>query len=96
MTLPVGVAELFVAVLVAGVGLLNAGLPLAAWTRSHDSRFLLLAGSNVALAALGAVWLWGQLPVSPPAFAHAELPVLSIALVVVLLGLAATLWPRRA
>ena len=92
---PVSLLELFVAVLVTGVALLNAGVPLAAWARSRDSRFVLLAGGNLALAALGGLWLWGQLPGSPPPYTEVPLPALSIVLVAVLLGLAATLWPRH-
>jgi hypothetical protein len=91
----VGLAELFVAVLIAGISLVNAAVPAAAWSRSRDSRFLLLAGANMGLAALGLVWTWGQLPWDPPAWAAVQLPVLGLALLVTLLLLATTLWPRR-
>lgn len=90
-----GLAELFVAALVTGLSLVNASVPAAAWSRARDGRFLLLAGANMLLAVLGAVWLWGQLPVSPPSFAASELPVLLLALGVALLLLASTLWRRR-
>lgn len=91
-----GLAELFFAVLIVGVSGVNAGLPVAAWTRSHDGRFLLLAAASAVLGVLGAVWTWGQLPLNPPSYAEAQLPVLVIALVATLLLLATTLWPRRA
>ena len=90
-----GLAELFVSVLIVGISCVNAAPPAAAWARSRDGRFLILSSANVALAVLGLVWVWGQLPWSPPAWASAELPVLLIALLVTLLFLATTLWPRR-
>jgi type II secretory pathway pseudopilin PulG len=92
----VGLLELFVAVLVIGVSLVNAGPPVAAWSRSRDVRFLFLAASNVGLALLGAVGAWGQLPYSPPAWAVLQLPVLALLLLVVLLLLVTTVLPRRA
>jgi hypothetical protein len=91
----VGLVELFVAVLVVGLSCLNAAPPVAAWPRSGDGRFLLIAAAQLALAALGAVWTWGQLPLNPPSWAIAQLPVLSVALLVALLFLATTIWPRR-
>jgi hypothetical protein len=92
----VGLIELFFAVLIVGVSAVNAGVPVAAWTRGHDGRFLLLAAANAVLAVLGALWTWGQLPVNPPSYAGAQLPVLALALVAALLLLATTLWPRHA
>lgn len=91
-----GLAELFLAVLIVGVSAVNAAVPIAAWTRAHDSRFLLLATANLGLAALGVVWTWGQLPGNPPSYSAVQLPVLAIALVATLLFLAATLSPRHA
>lgn len=91
-----GLLELFVAVLITGISAVNAGLPVAAWSRARDGRFLFLAAANLAFVALGATWVWGQSPTNPPSFAVAGLPVLILALLVVLLSLAATLWPRAA
>ncbi|MGB6501518.1 MAG: hypothetical protein WBG19_09010 [Thermoplasmata archaeon] len=87
--------ELFVAVLIAGVSCLNAAMPFVAWSRSRDGRFLMLAGSNAGLVALGAVWAWGQLPVAPPSWAVASLHPELLVLAVALLSLATTLWPRH-
>ena len=92
---PMGLAELFLAVMVVGVSGINAALPVSAWRRVHDARFLFLATANITLAALGAIWTWGALPVGPPSYAVAQLPVLALALVVAFFFLAATLWPRR-
>jgi hypothetical protein len=91
----VGLPELFTAVLIVGISCVNAGPPAAAWARSGDARFGLLAGANAVLALLGALWVWGELPVSPPSWTGAQLPVLGVALLVTLLLLATTLWPRR-
>ena len=91
-----GLLELFVSVLIVGVSAINAAVPVAAWTRGRDGRFLLLAAANAVFALLGALWTWGQLPVNPPSYASVQLPVLVIALAVSLLLLATTLWPRHA
>ena len=91
-----GLLELFVAVLVAGVACVNAAPPTAAWGRSRDPRFLLLAAGHAGLAVLGGIWAWGELPYGAPGWASAPGPVLGLALLVVLLFLTTTLWPRRA
>jgi hypothetical protein len=91
----VGLAELFVAVLIAGVSAINMAMPAGAYARAHDPRFLFLAASNGMLALLGAVWTWGELPVGPPSWTGATLPILALVLIVTLLFLAATVWPRR-
>ncbi len=91
-----GLPELFLAVLIAGVSATNAAIPTGVFVRLRDGRFLLLAGANAVFAVLGGVWAWGQLPVSAPSWTGAGLPVLGIALVVSLLLLATTLWPRHA
>jgi hypothetical protein len=92
----VGLFELFFAVLIVGVSGVNAGVAVAAWARARDGRLLLLTAANVMVAVLGAIWTWGQLPLNPPSYAEAQLPVLAIALVATLFLLATTLWPRHA
>jgi hypothetical protein len=88
--------DFFLGVLIAGISCVNAGVPVAAWVRAHDGRFLLLAAANAVLAVIGAIWAWGVLPLSPPSFAAPQFPILLLVLLVVLLLLATTLWPRRA
>jgi hypothetical protein len=90
-----GLVELFVAVLIAGISVVNAAVPLAAWSRARDGRFLLVAGANAFLAILGLVWTWGELPGNPPAYTAVELPVLLLVFFAALLLLASSLWPRR-
>jgi hypothetical protein len=91
----VGLLELFVAVLIAGLSAINTALPFVVWGRIRDPRFLLLGGAGVGLLLLGALWTWGQLPYDPPAFTAVQLPILLLALAVAVLLLAATLVPRR-
>jgi len=91
----VGLAELFVAVVIVGVSCVNAAAPAAAWWRARDGRFLFLSAANLGIAALGLVWVWGQFPWSPPSWTNVELPVAGLVLLVTLLLLATTLWPRR-
>lgn len=95
MRATVGLTELFVAVLIVGISCVNAAAPAAAWWRSHDGRFLLLSTANVFLALLGSIWTWGELPWNPPSWTAAQLPVLGLVLLVAVLFLATTLWPRR-
>ncbi len=90
-----GLPELFVAVLMAGVSCVNAAVPTGAYLRSRDGRFLGLASANGVLALLGALWTWGELPLGPPSWAIPTLPILVLALLVTLLLLATTLWPRH-
>jgi hypothetical protein len=92
----VGWVELFVAVLIVGISCVNAAPPSLAWYRARDGRFLLLSGANLGLAGLGAIWVRGQLPGSPPSWTSVQLPALGLVLVVVALLLVTTLWPRRA
>jgi hypothetical protein len=92
----VGLTELFIAVLIAGISCINLALPALVWHRSGDGRFLALAGANGVLAVLGAVWTWGQLPVDPPGWTGASIASLGLVLIVALLLLVSTLWPRRA
>jgi formate hydrogenlyase subunit 4 len=92
----VGLVELFLAVLVVGFSAINAGVPFAAWGRARDGRFALLGAGHLGLAALGAIWVWGAWPGTPPPSAVAPWPILTLVVAVVLLWFAATLWrPRR-
>ena len=91
-----GLAELFVAVLITGVSCINLVLPVFAWHRSGDGRFLLVAGAEAVFVIVGLIWTWGQLPVDPPGWTASSLPILGLVLLAALLLLASTLWPRRA
>ena len=90
-----GLPEVFVSVLIVGVSGINLALPLSAWRRSGDSRFLAIAGSSAGLAALGALWTWGAMPVGGPPWTAASLPILLVVLLVTVLFLLSTLLPSR-
>ena len=91
-----GLVELFVAVLIVGVSCINLVLPGLAWRRSGDGRFAALAAGNALLALVGAICVWGELPVGPPSWTSVPLPILVLLLLAALLLLVSTLWPRRA
>ncbi len=91
----VGLPELFVAVLIVGISCVNAAMPTGAYLRSRDGRFLVLASANAGLALLGVLWTWGELPLNPPSWIVGSLPLMILVLLVDLLLLATTLWPRH-
>ena len=90
-----GLPELFVSALIAGLSVVNAIVALGAWTRARDPRLLLVAGANVSLLIVGLLWAWGQLPTGPSEFAAPSWPVLILALVTTLFLLGTALLPRR-
>ena len=92
----VGLVELFVAVLIVGISCINLALPALAYRRSGDGRFLALSGANALLVLIGTICALGELPVDPPGWTIVPLAVLALLLLVTLLLLASTLWPRRA
>ncbi|HKS59643.1 MAG TPA: hypothetical protein VJS68_02570 [Thermoplasmata archaeon] len=90
-----GLLEVFLATVVAGISLVNAIVPLAAFRRTRDPRFWLVVASHLGLAALGGIWVWGTLPVGPPPWTAVTTGTLLLATLVVLLFLGASLVPRR-
>jgi hypothetical protein len=90
-----GLPELFVSVLIAGLSLVNAVVAVGAWYRTRDGRLLLVAGANLALLLVGLLWAWGQFPSGPSEFAAPSWPVLLLVLVATLFLLGTALLPRR-
>ncbi len=90
-----GLPELFLAVLIVGLSLINLALPLFAWRRSGESRFFLVAASNAGLAGLGGLWTWGAMPLGAPSWTVASLPILGLVLLVAVLSLLSTLIPSQ-
>lgn len=90
-----GLPELLLAAITAGAAGLGSGVPVAAWARTGDPRFLLIALASLALLALGIVWVWAEAAASPPAYAVASLPEVLLGAVVSLSLLGASLLPRR-
>ena len=90
-----GLLELFVAGLIAGISLINAIVAGGAWSRARDPRLLFVAGANAGLLVVGLLWVWGQFPGGPAEFAAPSWPVLILVLVVTLFLLGTALMPRR-
>lgn len=90
-----GLYELFVAALIAGISAVNSAVALGAWSRARDPRLLLVAGANVGLLLVGLLWGWGQIPGGPSEFASPSWPVLILLLVTALFLLGTALLPRR-
>lgn len=90
-----GLVELFLAGLVVALSAVNVTVPVAAYVRTRDPRFVLLVGANLGLLALGGLWTWGELPVSPPGFVAVSLPILAIAVLVAVFLFGTVLAPRR-
>jgi hypothetical protein len=90
-----GLPELLFAAVTAGAAALGSGVPVAAWGRTRDPRFLLIATASLALLALGIVWVWAEAAASPPSYAVASLPEVLLGTVTSLCLLGASLLPRR-
>lgn len=90
-----GLLELFVAVLIAGISVINTVVALGAWSRARDPRLLLVTGANIGLVLVGLFWAWGQFPGGPSEFAAPSWPILILVLVVSLFLLGTALLPRR-
>jgi hypothetical protein len=90
-----GLLELLLAAIMSGAAALGSGVPVAAWARTRDSRFLLIATGSLALLALGVVWLWAEAAPLPPSYAVVSLPELLLGCLASLALLGASLLPRR-
>jgi len=87
--------ELFIAVLVVGVSLVNASIPLAALTRTREARFVWVALGNLALAVFGSIAAWAELPASFAGPVGVPFYGLLCVLIAALLLMLSTVWPRR-
>jgi hypothetical protein len=90
-----GLPELFVAALIAGISLVNTVVAAGAWSRARDPRLLLVTGANIGLALVGLLWAWGQFPGGPSEFVAPSWPILILVLVVSFCLLGTALLPRR-
>jgi hypothetical protein len=90
-----GLPELFVAALVAGISVVNSVVALGAWSRARDPRLLLVSGANLSLLVVGILWAWGQLPGGPAEFSNPSWPVLILVLLATVFLLGTALLPRR-
>jgi hypothetical protein len=90
-----GLPELFVAVLIAGISVVNCVVALGAWSRARDPRLLLVSAANVCLLLVGALWAWGEFPSGPSEFSNPSWPVLILVFLATLFLLGTALLPRR-
>lgn len=90
-----GLPELFVAALIAGISVVNAAVAVGAWSRARDSRLILVAGGNASLLVVGLLWVWGQLPGGPTEVGAPSWPVLLLVLAATFFLLGTALLPRR-
>ncbi len=72
-----GSLELALAAAIVVLSGVSSGVPFAAFGRTRDARLLLVGLANLALLALGILWLYGELPIQPPAYAATTLPALA-------------------
>ena len=91
-----GVVELALSVVIAAAAAVGSGVPFSAWMRTREPRLLLVGGADLALLLVGLVWLWGQLPVSPPSYTATTLPAAALVALAALLLLGTGLVRRRA
>ena len=87
--------ELVLSAVIAVAAGIGSGLPVAAWQRTREPRFLLVAASSLALLIVGLLVGWAQAQPDPPAFAQAAPLVLGLIAAAAILLLATGLIPRR-
>jgi hypothetical protein len=92
---PMGLLELFVAALIAGISAVNVVVAGGAWVRARDPRLLLIVGANTGLVLVGLLWAWGQFPGGPSQFGAPSWPILILVLLISLFLLGTALLPRR-
>ena len=91
-----GLVELGLALVIAVASSVASGVPVAAWSRTRDPRFLLVAAASLALLALGLIWTWGELPGRASAVTEVSLPALGLGAIAAVCLLLAGVIRRRA
>jgi multisubunit Na+/H+ antiporter MnhB subunit len=74
---------------------LSSALPVAAWSRTREPRFLLVAGAGLLFMALGLAWAYGLAAAHPPAWSSTTEASVGIVDLAVGCLLVSTLLPRR-
>jgi len=87
--------ELLLSLVVAVASAVGSMVPVAAWSRTKEPRFLLVAGASLCLLALGVIWAYGQAVAGAPSYAHASLATMGLVALAALLWLLSGLVPRR-
>jgi hypothetical protein len=88
--------ELFLALIIGLASGIGSMVPVAAYLRTREPRFLLVAGGALCLLALGTVWAYGQAVSNPPSYTQTSLAALALTTLAALLWLSSGLVPRRA
>lgn len=70
--------ELVLALVIVLLSGLASAVPVGAWSRTREPRFLLVAAACLFLLAAGIVWTYGALPIDPPDFARSSAPTLAL------------------
>ena len=87
--------ELGLALVICVAAAVGSAVPIGAFDRTRDPRFLLVAGAQLSLLVLGLLWLWGQLPGRGSSVTDVSASALALAALVAVLLLATALVPRR-
>ena len=91
-----GLIELGLSLLICGASAIGSSVPVAAWSRTRDPRFLMVASAQLAFLAVGLLWLWGQLPDRASSVTEVSAPALGLVALATLLLLATAIVRRRA
>ena len=86
---------LLLGLVTAVLALVASSAPVAAWTRTRDPRFLLIAGADLALLAIGVLAVYGNSASRAPAFTSISAAALGLVALAALALLVTGLWPRR-
>ncbi|HTT35987.1 MAG TPA: hypothetical protein VMH78_09020 [Thermoplasmata archaeon] len=90
-----GLVELALALVTAGAAAAASGVPVAAWLRQREPRFLAVAGAALALFVLGLLWAWAELVPDAPGVSAASLPEAAVGALAAVLLLSTGAVPRR-
>lgn len=86
--------ELALAAIIVVLSAVGSTVPVAAWSRTREPRFLSLAGANLALLVLGVVWADGFVSATAPAYTATTEPAEALVAAACLLLLLGALLPR--
>jgi hypothetical protein len=89
------VGEFLLALVMALAGAVGSMVPLAAWGRTQEPRFLLVAGGELSLLALGFLWAYGQAVGNAPSYSHTSIAAVALGTLAAVLWLLSGMIPRR-
>ena len=89
------VGELLLALVIAVASAVGSTVPVGAWFRTRDPRFLLVAGAELCFLALSMAWAYGQVESTAPSYTHVTVSTLGATALASVLLLLSGLLPRR-